>query len=227
MLLAVASGPALAYWQDRRGVTNAGVLAMPAVENGTWTVAAPSGRWTPVYASPDQELKLALSDTANADVVDVAVLYYARIREGHSLIASTNRLWGAGLWLPLQSRGVTACLGTVPIRFMETVLTSLSERRIVWSTYWTDGQFTVSGTRIKLQQLKSVLFGHEATALVAFSAPMDGALADARSTLASALAGLGDLPENLNAADGIQSEPGRKSTASETQCAASLAGSTP
>jgi exosortase A len=225
-LVAIGSGPALAYWQDHRAVTNTATLASPKIQ-GEWTFVPFSGSWTPLYASPDQQLKTALgSDGAGAAPVDVAVLYYARIREEHSLIATTNHLWDADQWHPLESHTVTACLGTLPIRFTEAVLTSRLERRIVWSTYWMDGQFTTSGVRIKLQQLKSVVFGHEAAALVALSTPMDRSPEEARARLVSALAALGDLPEDLNAADGIQSETERRSSAS-SPCAASVAGSTP
>ena len=232
LLMGVASGPALAYWQERRAVSNIATLQMPSVGSATWTAMPPSGRWTPYFASADQELKFSLSGSlagaaSRADVVDVAVLYYARIREDHSLIASTNRLWDATLWHGLGSNSVTACIGSVPVRFTETILGARSDRRIVWSTYWADGQFTPSGTRIKFQQLKSVFFGREAVALVAISTPMNANLEDTRRTLASALAALGDLPEHLNAADGVRSNPTPNSTASISQCAASLAGSTP
>jgi hypothetical protein len=69
-----------------------------------------------------------------------------------------------------------------------------------------DGQFVTSDLGIKLLQFKSVLLGHEASALVAFSIPIDGAERDARVQLASALAALNDLPNRLDASAGIRGE---------------------
>ena len=97
----------------------------------------------------------------------------------------------------------------------ETTISSRSEKRLIWSVYWMDERFTTSNLTNQIAaDLKSVLFGHEASALVAFSAPMDGTLEDAQDRIRAAVVSR-DLPGNLNTADGIQSEPEPKSTASE------------
>jgi exosortase A len=203
ILLMIATGPTLAYWQENRSIaTNASTLAFPRVGAG-WSVLPPSGSWYPVYASPDQELNNRIApQSLEAAAVDVKVLYYARIRKKSSLIATTNRLWEAIVWHGIESRNVEARLGTDLIRFDENIIanSSTSERRIIWSSYWLDGQFTTSAIRVKLLQLKGMILGHEGTALITFSTSINGPVEDGRERMKSALAVLGDMPENLNKA---------------------------
>jgi hypothetical protein len=60
-----------------------------------------------------------------------------------------------------------------------------------------DERFTTSDVVIKLLQLKTAFIGNEASALIAFSTPIDGAIDDARSRLRSAMASFANLPKDL------------------------------
>ena len=157
-----------------------------------------AGPWRPVYADPDTRLNASLVPEARAtSAVDMAIVYYGRIREGHSLISSTNRLWDGAIWRAVERSRVVAKLGPQTVELDETVIRSLSERRLIWSFYWMDGRFTTSNLTIKLLQLKTAFTGNEASALIAFSTPIDGAVEDARARLKTALASFGDLPKYL------------------------------
>jgi exosortase A len=204
LLLMIAAGPALAYWQENRAfAANTSPLVFPEIEVG-WTVLAPSGSWQPIYAAPDKQLDNRIAPQADpSPMVDVKVLYYERIRKQSSLISNSNRLWNGGEWHGIESRNVAARLGSHAVRFDENIIAASSgfpERRMIWSSYWLDGEFTNSSVRVKLLQLKGMILGREATALVTFSTPIDGPIQNARERLRSALATLGGLPAELEKA---------------------------
>jgi exosortase A len=204
LLLMIAAGPALAYWQENRvAAANTSQLAFPRLEAG-WTVLPPYGPWQPVYAAPDKQLDNRLAPQSEASAaVDVKVLYYGRIRKQTSLISNSNRLWNGAEWHGVEAHNVEAQLGDRPVRFDENIIATSSgfpERRMIWSSYWLDGQFTNSAVRVKLLQLKGMILGREANALVTFSTPIDGPVQNARERLQSAAAMLGDLPVQLDKA---------------------------
>jgi len=198
MALAISAGPAIAYRHDSRAIaTNTRGFA-PSLALKGWRVVPAAGRWHPDFANPDREANATLvQESSNAPAVDLAIVYYGRIREGHSLIATTNRLWDNETWHPVEARSTSAKLGATPLRLDETIISSGLERRLVWSSYWMDERFTTSNLTIKLLQLKTTFSGNEAAALIAFSTPIDGAVEDARARLETALAAFADLPKRL------------------------------
>ena len=161
--------------------------------------AEQSQKWKPLYGTADQEVLARLNPASEEDLapVDLAIEFYGRMREGHSLIATTNRLWDPDVWRQIESRRVMASVGTTTVQVSERVLWSTSERRLLWSTYWMDGVFTTSATRIKLLQLKTAFVGNQAGALIALSTPLDGPVEDARLRLKDALSLIADLPSRL------------------------------
>jgi exosortase A len=207
LLLMTATGPALAYWQENRMIAaNTSPLMFPSLDAG-WTVLPPSGSWYPVYAAPDKLLDNGLTPQSATDpAVSVKVLYYGRIRKQSSLISNSNRLWDGAEWHGVDSHNIEARLGSHNLRFDENVIASSlggPEMRLIWSTYWLGGEFTNSSFRVKLLQLKGMILGHEATALVTFSTPIDGPVESARMRLQSAVAVLGDLPVDLEKASRV------------------------
>jgi exosortase A len=198
---AMSMGPALAYWHDSRPiVTNAQALIAP-LEVPAWTVTAPTGTWRPFFVGNDLELITSfVPDSSDAHAVDIAIEYYGRIREGRSLVSSTNALWDGARWHQIESRDVAARIGSEPLELKEAVISSASEKRLVWSTYWMDGRFTTSGLLIKLLQMKTILTGNESAALIALSTPIDGAQEDARARLRTLSMSLSDLSTHLVAA---------------------------
>jgi exosortase A len=194
----ISAGPAIAYWHENRTVTANARGFAPSLALKGWRVVPAAGRWHPDFANPDREANATLvQESSNAPAVDLAIVYYGRIREGHSLIATTNRLWDNETWHPVEARSISAKLGATPLHLDETIISSTTERRLVWSSYWMDERFTTSRLIIKLLQLKTAFSGNEAAALIAFSTPIDGAVEDARARLETALAAFTDLPKQL------------------------------
>ena len=126
----------------------------------------------------------------------MAIVYYTRTREGRSLVSDTNQLWDGANWQAVGVRRVGAKLGPQTLDVDETVISSLSQKRLIWSVYWMDERFTTSNLTIKLLQIKTAFTGREASAVIAFSTPIDGAVEDARSRIQAAVASL-DLPKYL------------------------------
>ena len=195
--LLLAAGPALAYWNENRPVASNGpAFAEPLALSG-WTVLPSEGSWRPAYANPDYELNARLSQQDSAaPPVDMAIVYYTRTREGRSLISSTNQLWDGEIWQAVNVQRMAAKLGSQPTDVNETTISSRSEKRLIWSVYWMDERFTTSNLTIKLLQIKTAFTGSEASALIAFSTPIDGPIEDAQERIRTAVASL-DLPRYL------------------------------
>ncbi|HTE43570.1 MAG TPA: exosortase A [Steroidobacteraceae bacterium] len=196
--LVIYLGPAYANWRDTLPVSiNTQSLAdLPQFKSSS--AAEQSHKWKPIYTGADQEVLARLSPTSeDLAPVDLAIEFYGRMREGRSMIATTNRLWDPDVWRQIESRRVMASVGTTTVQVGERVLWSTSERRLLWSVYWMDGVFTTSATRIKLLQLKTAFVGNPAGALIALSTPIDGSVEDARLRLKDALSLITDLPSRL------------------------------
>jgi EpsI family protein len=196
--VAIYLGPAYANWRDALPVTiNEGALT--DLFQSRWLPAAEqTQKWKPIYPTSDQEILARLIPTSeNPAPVDLAIEYYGRMREGQSLIATTNRFWDPDVWRLFETRRMSAPIGAKTIQVSERVLWSTSERRLLWSVYWMDGIFTTSATRIKLLQLKTAFVGNPAGALVALSTPIDGPVEDARVRLKEAISLISDLPSRL------------------------------
>ena len=189
-VLAVAVGPAFAAWHEVKPLEmNPNVVTGRFGLDG-WTDNL-SGTWRPIYgADVLQMTRFKPASPAGGELIDVAVAYYARNRAGRSLVATTNRLWDPGIWRQVDGRDLTTHIGRDSVQVREAVITSGSEQRLVWWTYWMDETFTTSSTMIKLLQLQTAFTGNEAAALIAFSTPIDGAIEDARARLHAGLSGL-------------------------------------
>ena len=94
--------------------------------------------------------------------------------------------------------GIRVCRfdGCETIPFDEAIISAGSLKRLVWTTYWVDGQFTTSGLAIRLLEFQSgIRRGH--SAVVAFSTPITTSTQDARQRLASLIASFGNLSAGL------------------------------
>ncbi len=190
-LLCVATGPAFAAWHEGKPLVMHPETVTAQFGLDGWTDRA-LGSWRPMY-NADSVLMTKLDSggtSAGGERIDAAVAYYARNRDGRSLIATTNQLWDLSRWNQLEASDVSARIGSDSVRMKEALITSGVEQRLVWWTYWMDGAFTTSSLTIKLRQLKTAFTGNEAAALVAFSTPVDGAIEDARKRIQTGLAGL-------------------------------------
>jgi exosortase A len=196
--LAIYLGPAFASWHDNRPIA---IYSPPLTElskiDGSIVTEAPQ-TWKPIYNGVDREFLVQLvSASPHSPAVDLAIEYYGRMRDGHSIIATTNRLWDPDVWRQLRAGRVRAQIGNSAIQFNERVISSTSEKRLLWYSYWMDSGFTTSATIIKLLQLKTAFVGDPAGALVAVSTPIDGSDEDARIRLREALSSVSDLPGRL------------------------------
>ena len=196
--LVISAGPAFAYWHETRPIlVNQAALKQPLAVEG-WTVVTPSADWHPDFNEPDGQFATSLKATsASAPQVDLVIDYYGRMRERHSLVAATNRLWDVHVWHPIETHALTVRVGGTPVRFNEVVIATPSEKRLVWSSYWMDGRFTNSPLTIKLLQIKTVLTANEGAALLVVSTPIEGAPELARGRLARVVQALTGLPNRL------------------------------
>lgn len=194
--VAMSTGPAFAYWHETKPViANIRAFTAPLALDG-WTATPPAKDWSPFVYAPDGEMKIGLVK-AGEPPVDLAVEYYGRMRERHSLVAGTNRLWDPHDWHAVARGAATSRLGALPVRFNEATIVSTNERRLVWSVYWMDGRFITRPLTVKLLQIKTALTGNEGAALVVLSTPIEGAVDDARARLAASVQALGELPSRL------------------------------
>jgi EpsI family protein len=196
--LAIYLGPAYASWRDNRPVAiySRPLTELSDIDGSIGTEAAQT--WKPIYNGVDREFLVRLvHDSPHSRAVDLAIEYYGRMRDGHSIIATTNRLWDPDVWRQIGAGSVRAQIGNSALQFNERVISSTSGRRLLWYSYWMDRGFTTSATRIKLLQLKTAFVGDPAGAVVAVSTPIDGSDEDARIRLREALSSISDLPGRL------------------------------
>lgn len=201
-LLMALSGPAVAWQLDRRPVTvDAAALRLPT-SMGPFTVTASTADWHPIYLEPDAHVTAALTEAGSAPV-DLELFYYGRMRKGHELVSSANRLWSEdGVWRQIATGSETIEIGGNRFRVHANVMSSILGKRLVWSWYWMGGDFTISKPLLKLKQLESTFARCQGGALVTLSTPIDAAPAIAEKRLAAATEALGSLPAQLAAACG-------------------------
>jgi exosortase A len=206
-LLLVLSGPVLAWEHDQRPITvNIAALRPPATL-GPFTVSVETTDWHPLYLEPDARVTAALigpsDDQIAAPPVDLDLLYYGRMRKGHELVSSSNRLWSEdAAWRQIADGRGMAEIGGTRFEVRADIMSSVVGKRLVWSWYWMDGQFTTSKPLLKLLQLKTTFARCQGGALIALSTPIESTPAVAASRLAAAAQALGSLPAQLAAACG-------------------------
>lgn len=197
-VLIAAVGPAFADWHERQPIAAHPEKITSRFDLSGWTETLNSV-WHPDYGDADIELmnRLLPGKPANTVPIDVAIAYYARNRDGRSLLAARHQPWDPDSWHLVERIAAGARLGADHIPMNEAIIASGSQQRLVWWTYWMGGQFTTSSLTIKLLQLKTTFTGSEDAAMIAFSLPINGATEDAQKQLASALADLTVRPHKL------------------------------
>jgi len=198
---AIGIGPAVGYWHDSRVVEpDIGSLSQPLHLQG-WHASPSVDQWRPLFPGIDAQIEESLLSDDAATTADLYVGYYARPRTRHSLTAHVNKLWDVKDWTPTSSGTATARLGSHTIQLQEWIVTSASQKRLIWATYWVDGSFTTSLFKVKLMQARAAFGGHEGQAVVAVSTVIDGTDDQARASLTRVLAALNDLPNRLDGAN--------------------------
>ena len=195
----ISTGPAFALWRDTRSALPDITATADYLRAGGWQ-DKDGGNWSPYFPGADAHVKMSSAPASGAPV-DLFVGYYARPRAGHTVTAHLNLPWDEKIWNRIEQRADFGASGSRAIRLQESVINSGYGKRLIWSVYWVDGQFTPSLLAVKLLQAKAGLEGREGQAFVALSTPVDGPAEDARARLAHALSGLGQLSQALDHAN--------------------------
>lgn len=196
----LGAGPALAFWHDNYFTgSDLAAISDPFAPAG-WQQVPPAHNWHPDFSGFDAQASAALLPNSGHDVLatDLYLGYYARPRPGHSMTAHINRFWDPEKWTLSDASAVTATLAGKKIAFQEWIVTTPVEKRMIWSTYWVDGQFTTSLLRVKLRQVGAALKGDEGQAVLVLSTQMEGSPEEARGRLSRTLSALDQLPARLN-----------------------------
>jgi EpsI family protein len=204
----ISTGPAFAWWRDTRHALPDMAPIANYLQTAGWQQESVSGNWSPHYPGADARLGMS-SSAAPGPAIDLFIGYYARPRAGHSMTAHLNEAWDRRVWNRTRTALVKgpAELGRPEIQ--ETVISSGPLKRLVWSVFWVDGSFTRRPLTVKLLQARATFHGREGQAVIALSTPVNGPIEDARSRLALALSGLGQLPDVLDRANAPAHEGGR------------------
>ena len=142
--LLISLGPAAAWWQTSEALSFDTSALMRPMNLRDWHVGSTTGLWRPSYAGIDANLMTSLlPDQAGGAPVDLYVGYVARARMGHTLSVHIEKLW-SGRWTLVSSGAATARLKGHEIHMNEWLITSASEKRLIWTSYWVDGRFTTS-----------------------------------------------------------------------------------
>ncbi|MBW8709116.1 MAG: EpsI family protein [Alphaproteobacteria bacterium] len=159
-------------------------LTLARPQQGGWTSAALKGPWSPKLSGADKQFRLTLQRDSAAPI-DFVLNYYRDHTKTHALAES--QLWDESHYnlISAGNRSERWAGGTLPLR--ELVLSSPTERRLVWWCYWKDGQFSTSGTTVKLLSVKNAFRAHTGIALVAMSVPILENEQAARASLRSSL----------------------------------------
>jgi exosortase A len=207
-LAAVCAIPAFRLWDSVRPIAfDRSALANPLAA-ANWQSGKPSPAWSPAYITPDYHLQYSLSRAEQLPpYVDVNVLYYARSQNGHGLISSANAIWNDDEWHLISQGSRTVVLGARQVPVQEVVISSRKGIEMVWWTFWEGGRFTTSAARVKFDSLRRAVSGHDGSALVAVSTPVDSDVSVAEGRLEAALPSLNGLPEALDKAAGRSPDP--------------------
>jgi exosortase A len=161
-----------------------------AVTAPGWTRQAPSPDWHVDFSLPSAQVERAFARSGAP--VDLSVSYYARGIKSASMLASNRYAWQSNIWHPIrhQERRMGA------MKLDEYVISNGSAQRLVWMSYWIDGDFTVSTPLIRLLELRSgAIHGH--SAILVLTTPVDGPEDAARARLEALLGSLGDVSAGL------------------------------
>jgi exosortase A len=199
--LLVTAGPAFALWRDTRATQPNVSVVTDYLRAGGWQEMERPDHWSPHFPSADFQVIMSRGKVAGAPLVDLFVGYYTRPRAGHTVTAHLNLAWDNEAWDVSAGGVVPARLGSQVLQLQETVINSGAKKRLIWSTYWVDGRFTLSLLNVKLLQAKTAFGGREGQAFVALSTTVEGPLEDARARLAQELSGLSQLSYLLNRAN--------------------------
>jgi exosortase A len=208
LALALLAWPAL-QWRDRQAASREVALALPVELPGGWH-SDPSADvgWQPMHHKPLAQV----TRNYRVDLVRVGVdlAYYRQQDRASKLVSSTNRLVSEGdaNWerSPLGQVQVPWRKGTVEFRATRLVNRSGSHAdRLVWQTYWVDGEFTPDDLQARLRLAWNLARGHgDDSARVTLHTDIDQPETAVKRLQAFAETALPQLQAGLEAARGAR-----------------------
>ena len=169
-MLILASGPAYSAFtaQAAKRATISGIVEL--LIEGTWhRVPELPVHWQPTFPGADAESVQAYADENSR--VTYYVAFYTHQRPGSEVVNELNRLADEEVWRRVGSDSRTAKIDGQLLTIRVSRLASGKTKRLVWSWYWVDGNFTGSLYMAKLLQARARLFGGiSAAAVVAVAA---------------------------------------------------------
>jgi len=138
-----------------------------------WQALAEYGGWAPHF--PGTAAQVLQSYTANGRDIHLSILFYTNQDQGAEIVNSANDITGSKEWIRASESVTQVEVDAQPLNVKEAVYTSSRGKRLVWSWYWIDGQFTTSSLFAKLLQTRTRLFGaSEAAAVIVVSTDLTG-----------------------------------------------------
>jgi EpsI family protein len=184
----VLAGPVVAEWARQRPHGGSLALELPLQLPGGWSARSlPADAWQPVYQKPS--VRSASRYMAKAESVDVDIAYYRQQSRERKLVSTTNVLLPQGdpTWSAQSLGTVQVPVAGRQITWRATRLISrLGDRpdRLVWQTFWVDGQFTASELHARLALAQAIVGGRgdDAAGLVVSTELTDPAAAQHRQS---------------------------------------------
>ena len=173
----------------------------PVIVEAPWKLVESGGGadWKPRFAGSDAQFKETYSN-GEQDVY-LFIAYYAYQRQGAELINTQNKFGRDRGWQRLGSGRSEAVVDGAPMEVRSTRLVKDFERRLVWSWYWVDGQFTADPYVAKLLQAKAQIMGDmPAAAVIAVATDYELKPNEAKPLLRSFLENIEPLGSKLERA---------------------------
>lgn len=147
--------------------------------------------WRPHYLASRAQITETYSK--NGQPVFLYIGYYRNQRQGEELITSDNVLAPTDdpVWVNVgeQQRYPHTHDGSLPV--VETLLSSPSQRLVVWNWYWVDGRFTANPYLAKLLEAKAKLLREkDDSAVIILASPYDDTTTAANQALGDFLSGM-------------------------------------
>jgi exosortase A len=205
-LAIVSVGPATAYYADRP--SGAGQAALDdLVTPPGWQGRSADGDWESVFDPAAARTLAAVQPKKGgfAAPVDIDIHYYIRKRGAPSLMSERNHAWDVETWHIIARRSTTARLDGAPRPLEEALIASRDLKRLVWTTYWVDGHFSIAPLTVRMLEFRGALT-HGHSAAIVLSTPVTSSENDARSRLAALLGAFPNLSESLRKVGDVPAE---------------------
>ncbi|RVT40893.1 exosortase A [Sphingobium algorifonticola] len=194
----LAAAPAWSALSAVRQAALPDTVTLPNVPGWARSGAPQAYGWAPRFAGADRFL-MGRYANAQGQVVDLAVVLYARQNEGRELVG-----FGQGAIAPDSAWAWTQPMPAPPGARGERITAPGPVVRDVMTFYRVGGVLTGSGTNVKLATLKVRLLGGDQRAVAVMISAEERAGQSAQAAMASFLRALGPVQDLADASAGIR-----------------------